>query len=103
LGALRYIPSLKSVVDERFPNSRVFLGEFVPGEDVKMRYLKKIRQRLFRNVQQKVEKLAPQIPTYLCMEKGSVWENSMPYQPKTAPDVEERLASSLRKRFPVEA
>ena len=103
MGALRYIPSLKSVVDERFPNSRVFLGEFVPGEDGKMRYLKKIRQRLFRNVQQRVEKLAPQIPTYLCMEKGSVWEKSMPYQPQTALHVEERIASSLRKRYPLEA
>ena len=56
LGTLRYISSLKSVVDERFPKSRVFLGEFVTGEDGKMRYLKKIRQRLFQNVQQRVEK-----------------------------------------------
>ena len=68
-----------------------------------MRYLKKIRQRLFRNVQQRIEKLAPQIPTYLCMEKSSLWEKTMPYQPQTAPEVEEKLAASLRKRFPVEA
>jgi len=103
LGTLRYISSLKSVVDERFPNSRIFLGEFVPGEDGKMRYLKKIRQRLFRNVQQRIEKLAPQIPTYLCMEKSSLWEKTMPYQPQTAPEVEEKLVASLRKRYPVEA
>jgi spore photoproduct lyase len=103
LGTLRYISSLKSVVDERFPKSRVFLGEFVPGEDGKMRYLKKIRQRLFRNVQQRIEKLAPQIPTYLCMENSSLWEKTMPYQPQTAPDVEEKLAVSFRDRFPMEA
>ena len=30
LGTLRYISSLKSIVDDRFPISRVFLGEFVP-------------------------------------------------------------------------
>ena len=41
LGTLRYISSLKSIVDVRFPNSRVFLGEFVPAIDGKMRYLKK--------------------------------------------------------------
>jgi hypothetical protein len=102
LGSLRYISSLKSVVDERFPNSRVFLGEFVPGEDGKMRYLKKIRQRLLRNVQQKVTQLAPQIPTYLCMENSSVWKNTMPHQPQTAIDVESRIAGSLQQRFPIE-
>ena len=102
LGTLRYISSLKSVVDDRFPNSRVFLGEFVPGEDGKMRYLKKIRQRLFRNVQLRIEKLAPQIPTYLCMENSSVWKNTMPHQPQTAVDVESRIAGSLQQRFPME-
>ena len=97
LGTLRYISSLKSVVDKRFPNSRAFLGEFVPGEDGKMRYLKIIRQRLFRNVQQHIGKLAPQIPTYLCMEKSSLWKNTMPHQPQSATEVESRLTSSLRQ------
>ena len=67
-----------------------------------MRYLKKIRQRLFRNVQLKIEKLAPQIPTYLCMENSSVWKNTMPHQPQTAVDVESRIAVNLRQRFPME-
>ena len=84
-GTLRYISSLKSIVEERFPNSRLFLDEFVPGVDGKMRYLKKIRQRLYRNVQKKIEKLAPDVPTYLCMESSHLWKNSMPYQPETAP------------------
>jgi len=97
LGTLRYISSLKSVVDKRFPNSRAFLGEFVAGEDGKMRYLKIIRQRLFRNVQQRIGKLAPQIPTYLCMEKSSLWKNTMPHQPQSATEVESRLTSSLRQ------
>ena len=102
LGTLRYISSLKSIVDERFPNSRIFLGEFVPGEDGKMRYLKKIRQRLFSNVQQKIAQIAPQIPTYLCMEKSSVWKKTMPHQPQTAVDVESQIVDSLQQRFPME-
>ena len=103
LGTLRYISSLKSIVDERFPNSRVFLGEFVPGIDGKMRYLKKIRQRLYRNVQQKIQKLAPDVPTYLCMESSHLWKNSMPNQPETAPEMEGILLRSLEKRYPKEA
>ncbi len=103
LGTLRYISSLKSIVDVRFPNSRVFLGEFVPAIDGKMRYLKKIRQRLYRNVQQKIQKLAPDVPTYLCMESSPLWKNSMTKQPETAPEMEGILLRSLEKRFPKEA
>ena len=99
-GTLRYISSLKSIVDERFPNSRVFLGEFVPGIDGKMRYLKKIRRRLYLNVQQKIQKLAPNVPTYLCMESSHLWENFMPNQPETAPEMEGILLKSLEKRYP---
>ena len=103
LGTLRYISSLKSIVDVRFPNSRVFLGEFVPAIDGKMRYLKKIRQRLYRNVQQKIQKLAPDVPTYLCMESSPLWKNFMPKKPETAPEMEGILLRSLEKRFPKEA
>ncbi len=102
LGTLRYISSLKSIVDERFPNSRVFLGEFVPGIDGKMRYLKKIRQRLYRNVQQKIEKLAPNVPPYLCMESSQLWKNSMPKKPETAPEMEKILLRSIENRYPNE-
>ncbi len=102
-GTLRYISSLKSIVDERFPNSRIFLGEFIPGVDGKMRYLKKIRQRLYQNVQEKIEKLAPHVPTYLCMESGNLWENSMPNNPKNAPEMEGILLKSLKNRYSKEA
>ncbi len=102
LGTLRYISSLKSIVDERFPNSSIFLGEFVPGIDQKMRYLKKIRQRLYKNVQHKIEELAPDIPTYLCMESSHLWKNSMPKKPETAPEMEGILLRSLGRRFPME-
>ena len=68
-----------------------------------MRYLKKIRQRLYRNVQQKIQKLAPDVPTYLCMESSYLWKNSMSNQPETAPEMEGILLRSLEKRYPKEA
>ena len=66
-----------------------------------MRYLKKIRQLLYRNVQQKIYKLAPKIPTYLCMEKSSVWEKTMPYHPSSSNEVENNItnAESINKNI----
>jgi len=101
LGTLRYISSLKSIVETRFPNSNVFLGEFIKGKDGKMRYLKKIRQLLYRNVQQKIYKLAPKIPTYLCMEKSSVWEKTMPYHPSSSNEVENNITIKLKRQFSI--
>ncbi len=41
-GTLRYIKSLKDIVENRFPKSKIFPGEFVKGKDGKMRYIKKL-------------------------------------------------------------
>ncbi len=98
-GTLRYISSLKSIVENRFPKSKIFLEEFVKGKDGKMRYLKKIRVLLYKNVQNRINKLAPKIPTYLCMEKNTVWENTMPYKPKNEIDVENHITSKLYNKF----
>ena len=93
---------MKSIVETRFPKSKIFLEEFVKGKDGKMRYLKKTRQLLYNTVQKKISRLAPQIPTYLCMEKKSVWENSMmSYNPKTSHDVENHITSKLKKQIPI--
>ena len=102
-GTLRYISSLKSIVETRFPKSKIFLEEFVKGKDGKMRYLKKTRQLLYNTVQNRINKLAPQIPTYLCMEKNSVWENTiMPYKPKSSLEVENHITAKLLKQSPIE-
>tara|TARA_B100000676_G_C17993091_1_gene796102 strand:+ start:39 stop:1175 length:1137 start_codon:yes stop_codon:yes gene_type:complete len=101
-GTLRYINSLKDIVENRFPKSKIFLGEFVKGKDGKMRYIKKIRQVLYKNVQNRIKKLAPKIPTYLCMEKHDVWENTMGnYQPKTPLDIENHITSKFREQVSI--
>ena len=102
-GTLRYVSSLKSIVETRFPKSKIFLEEFVKGKDGKMRYLKKIRELLYNTVQNRINKLAPKIPTYLCMEKNTVWENTiMPYKPKSSLDNENHITSKLKKQIPIE-
>tara|TARA_Y100001970_G_C14237843_1_gene863006 strand:+ start:996 stop:2132 length:1137 start_codon:yes stop_codon:yes gene_type:complete len=102
-GTLRYISSLKSIVETRFPKSKIFFEEFVKGKDGKMRYLKKIRQLLYKNVQNRINKLAPEIPTYLCMEKHSVWENTnMSFVPSNNLEVEKHIVSKYKNKIPIE-
>lgn len=98
LGSLRGFPKLKSVVEERFPKSRIFLGEFVRGEDGKMRYPKTIRQRMFQHVSTHMRQLAPAVPLYLCMETQPVWGQSMPYQPQSNNELESAV-SRVAKTF----
>jgi spore photoproduct lyase len=76
-GTLRYLPALKTIAEERFPQSRVFLGEFIQGEDGKYRYMKRLRRELLQGVREIVHKRAPTVPTYYCMEKTSIWEDSL--------------------------
>ncbi len=98
LGSLRYIPKLKSIVESRFPKSRIFLGEFIKGEDGKMRYLKKVRQRMYYVVQRKLKKLAPQVTTYLCMEKPPVWQRTMPRLPKDDDELDLLIARGFQQQ-----
>ena len=99
MGALRYMPKLKMVVEERFPKSNVFLGEFVKGEDGKMRYLKKIRQHMFQTVRKKIHQVAPQVTTYLCMEKEAIWRQTMPVHPQTDGELDRLLTQRFRGQF----
>lgn len=81
MGAFRYIPSLKSIIEQRFPNSKLPYGEFIAGEDGKMRYFKPLRVSLFKSVADCIRSYAPQTLVYLCMEDREVWESSLGYYP----------------------
>ena len=99
LGTLRYIPKLKTVVEERFPKSTLFLGEFVKGEDGKMRYLKKIRQKMFQTVRKKIHQVAPRVTVYLCMEKEPIWRQTMPVHPKNDGELDHFMTQRYQQQF----
>ena len=73
LGGLRLPPALKQVAQKRFPFSRIFSGELVPGEDGKLRYLKPLRVRLYRRMVEWLRAYDEQLFIYLCMERRDVW------------------------------
>jgi spore photoproduct lyase len=81
LGSFRFMPSLKPVIQKRFPGSKIIYGEFISGLDAKMRYFQPLRVRLYRNVVEWIRAHAPQVLIYLCMESDDVWKRSFGFSP----------------------
>ena len=76
LGTFRFMPSLKPILAERFPSSKIAYGEFITGLDNKMRYFKPLRIRLYQKMVSWIREIAPDVTVYFCMEDEEVWEKS---------------------------
>jgi spore photoproduct lyase len=81
LGALRFPPRLRELVQKRFPGSRVPCGEFVPGHHGKMRYFRPIREEMYRKMKSWIHEEAPDVFVYLCMESRFVWQQGFGQDP----------------------
>ncbi|GAB4251120.1 MAG: hypothetical protein Kow00109_26920 [Acidobacteriota bacterium] len=97
LGALRMAPRQLEVMRERFPKSRLPLGEFVRAPDGKLRYFKAVRLELYRFVLGEIRRRAPSVKVYLCMERPEVRRRILGSE---AP-AERRLGSWLAAELPV--
>jgi len=82
LGGFRYPPQLKSIAEERFPTTKIFLGELFPGRDGKFRYFKEIRLEMYRKMVGWLREVDPNLFVYLCMESKEVWERIFGWAPK---------------------
>ncbi len=82
LGSFRFMPALKKIVQDRFPNSGIVYGEFVPGLDGKMRYFKPLRLDLYRKMVAWIRELAPDVTVYFCMEDEEVWKKALGFLPE---------------------
>jgi len=83
LGSFRFMPSLKPIIQSRFPESKIVYGEFVRGLDGKMRYFKPLRIALYRNMVRWIRTWAPDVAIYLCMEDEEVWDKSLCFVPES--------------------
>lgn len=97
LGALRFMPSLKPVVERRFPNSKIMYGEFILGLDGKMRYFKPIRIDLYGKLVSWIREYAPHVCVYFCMEDDDVWQKSMGFTPSDIGGLPKMLDESAIK------
>ena len=81
LGSFRFMPSLKSIVQKRFPDSKIIYGEFITGLDGKMRYFKPLRIELYQKIVSFIKDIAPDVLIYFCMEDDEVWKKSLGFIP----------------------
>jgi spore photoproduct lyase len=81
LGCLRYMPNLKQVIRARFAKSRILDGEFIPGLDGKMRYIKPVRIEMYGFMQEKLAQWGVSRGLYLCMESNEVWSKGLGWSP----------------------
>ncbi len=81
LGTFRFIPSLKTIIQKRFPKSKIIYGEFIPGLDGKMRYFKPLRIELYCKIVSWIREIAPDLLIYFCMEDDEVWKRAFDFIP----------------------
>jgi spore photoproduct lyase len=81
LGALRFMPDLKPIVQQRFPASKIVYGECITGLDGKVRYFKPLRMKIYRSIANAIRARDPEACVYLCMEDDEVWRDALGFRP----------------------
>ena len=82
MGCLRYLPSLKEIAVQRFPNSKFFYEEFIQGLDGKSRYFRTLRVEMYKHLYQELNKrAAADTCIYLCMESDDIWQEVLGFTP----------------------
>jgi len=77
LGTLRFNRQLKTVIEHRFPKSRMIYEELFLGEDKKMRYPEFLRIKIYKSMLKWIRRYDKKTPIYLCMENKYVWQKSI--------------------------
>ena len=94
IGTFRFIPALKQIVEQRFPESTIAYGEFITGLDNKIRYFKPLRIALYQSIIRAIREKAPDVLLYFCMEDQEVWEESLGFFPAEEGDLKRMLDKS---------
>lgn len=97
LGTFRFMPALKPIIQQRFPESNIVYNEFITGLDNKMRYFKPLRIRIYRLMAQWIREFAPHTTVYLCMEDESVWCQGLGFSPQSRGGLPVMLDDSIRR------
>ncbi len=96
LGALRYLPSLKTIGTERFPGSRIFYQEFIEGLDNKKRYFRPRRVDMYKYIYALLKQnVSARTVIYFCMESDEIWQDVMGYVPEDKGGISLMLDNSV--------
>ncbi|MEE4243116.1 MAG: DNA photolyase [Desulfopila sp.] len=98
LGALRYLPSLKTISTERFTHSSIFYQEFITGLDGKYRYFRTLREEMYCYIYKLLcERVAEDTCIYFCMESDEMWQNVCGYLPESKGGISSMLNTAAMK------
>jgi spore photoproduct lyase len=81
LGTFRFMPELKPVIQNRFKQSTIIYGELFPGMDDKLRYFKPLRIQFYQRLIDYMNKKAPDVCVYYCMEDEEIWYKTQGFVP----------------------
>jgi len=98
LGALRYLPQLKTISMQRFPQSSMFRQEFVAGLDGKLRYFRSIREEMYSHLYRCIRKRAAEDTCiYFCMESDEIWHDVFGFTPDDRGGIPFMLDAAARR------
>lgn len=100
LGGLRFPPSLKETIRDRFPEISIIRDEQIIGTDQKLRYFKPIRLEMFREIYSRIRSHSEDVFVYFCMESKDIWDKVMGFSPQSTNHLDYLFAESLCTRFP---
>ena len=83
LGSFRYRPTLKSIIKNRHPDTRLFTSEHLPSIDGKFRYLRPLRNRAYETIRGYLKSRSEELNIYLCMETREIWEGVTGKMPRS--------------------
>ena len=95
MGTFRFMPSLKPIIQQRFPDSNIIYHEFITGLDGKMRYFKQLRIEAYHSLSQMIKRYAPNVTLYLCMEDDTIWEQGLGFSPESKNGLPAMLDESI--------
>ena len=75
LGSFRYRPTLKSIINNRHPETHLFRSEHFPGKDGKFRYFRPLRNQAYKTIRGYLMSRSKELSIYLCMETSEIWED----------------------------
>jgi spore photoproduct lyase len=100
IGSLRFNPEMKKKIENNYPDSRLTSAEMVLGDDSKVRYVKPLRVRMYKLLNQELNKHISQTNlVYLCMERWDVWDKVLGYHPESIEHLDYIFARSLYERY----
>ncbi len=92
MGVLRTTPGLKRTMRDRSPRTQLLTGEQVFCPDGKLRYFQPLRVAMYRKMLNWIQRAAPTVKVYLCMESKEVWEQVFGYAPSCEKELGNQLA-----------